>query len=360
MFVEELKNNNEWEGFLQSSLYGTFYHSLKWKEIIQKSLCGFEHAHYLVVKTDNGTVVGICPAFVQKWGPTKVYASLPHSDYGGPIIRAGYIKQTSILLRNFIKDYCVNNGIAFAEICFIDDRISKFFKLPLSYVNTNAGVMVIDLKTTPSDVIWNSVFSRKQRYEIRRFERGDFHVREATTEFDLKCFYNLYISNMRKLGVSGFPYALFKNMWDALFPKNLLIMILEKEKCLGGLAQFKYNNSFYGGYVAIDRKWSWGRYSLMPFMMWNLIKKAEEVGIRYLSLGSTPSSKKHPYHNQKLKLGSTFLQQELVFTPFNCSAKFLMAAMAKFVPAWQSLKQVSPNGFNSSIERALVPFFLHL
>jgi len=355
MFVEELKNKREWDEFLQSSPKGTFYHSLKWKEVIERSFS--YRAHYLVVKNSNGTIVGICPAFIRKHGHIKVYTSMPHSDYGGPIIREGYIESASILLRKFIEEYCFNNGLSFAKICFVDDRIGRFFKSPLSYVDTNTGVMVIDLKTKPSDVIWKEIFSRKQRYEIRRFERGCFNVREANNESDLKDFYNLYLSNMRNLGVSGRPYVFFKNMWNTLFPENFCIMLLEKEKCLGGLAQFRYKDSFYGSFTAIDRKWSWGRYSLMSYMIWKLIKKAEETGIRYISLGSTPSYRKHPYYIQKSKFGSTFLQQERVLIPFGSDASFLMIAWAKTVSAWQSFKQRSPTSLRFFLERKLAPFF---
>jgi len=357
VFVEELRNKDEWEGFVLSSPDGTFYHSLKWKEVIQRSFPSF--AHYLVVKSNNGTVVGICPAFIQKHGPIKVFTSMPYSDYGGPIIREAYFEQASVLLRKFIEKYCFNNGLSFAKICFVGDRIGQFFKSPLSYVDTGAGVMVIDLKATPSDVIWNEIFSRKQRYEIRHFERGGFNVREATNESDLRDFYDLYLVNMRHLGVSGYPYVFFRNMWNTLFPENFYLMLLEKEKCLGGLAQFKYKDGFYGGYVAIDREWPWGRYSLTSYMIWKLIKKAEEVGIRYVSLGSTPSYKRHPHYIQKNRFGSTFLQQEWVFIPFGYEANFLLVAWAKAISAWRSFRQRSPNSFNAFVERRLVPLFVH-
>lgn len=356
MFVEELRNNDEWEGFLQNSPDGTFYHSLKWREVIQKSLPGL--AHYLVVKSSNGSVVGICPAFIQKHGPIKVFTSMPYSDYGGPIIREGYFEKASVLLRKFIEEYCFGNGISFAKIRFVGDRLGQFFKLPLSYVDTGSGVMVIDLKAKSSDIIWNEIFSSKQRYEIRRFERGGFNVREASNESDLKDFYNLYLVNMRNISASGYPYIFFRNIWNTLFPENFSIILLEKEKCLGGLAQFKYKNSFYGGYVAIDRNWSWGRYSLMSYMIWQLIKKAEEIGIRYVSLGSTPSYKKHPHYIQKNRFGPTFMQQEWVFTPFGYGANFLVAAWTKTIPVRRLLKQCLPTSFNIFMERKLAPFFV--
>jgi len=64
MFVEELKDKTEWKTFLQSSPEATFFHSLKWKEVIQKS---FPHsALYLTIRDVNGMIVGVCPGFILK------------------------------------------------------------------------------------------------------------------------------------------------------------------------------------------------------------------------------------------------------------------------------------------------------
>ena len=58
MFVRELENTREWEDFLKVTPGGTFYHSIKWKNVIERS---FSHPTvYLVVKDENGRLVGIC------------------------------------------------------------------------------------------------------------------------------------------------------------------------------------------------------------------------------------------------------------------------------------------------------------
>ena len=61
MYVEELKDKREWETFLKASSEGTFFHSLKWKEVIEKS---FDYSPlYLTVRDPDGRIVGICPGF---------------------------------------------------------------------------------------------------------------------------------------------------------------------------------------------------------------------------------------------------------------------------------------------------------
>jgi len=355
MFIEELENDEEWEEFVRSSPKGTFYHSLKWKKVIEKSFSA--STHYLVVKDRNKTVIGVCPAFIFRYGPFKVYSSMPYSDFGGPIIKEGYVKKVSLLLRKILNDYCFKKGISYAKISFTDNEMSRPFKSPLSYVDTSTGIMIIDLKLNPTDAIWKKKFSRKQRYEIKRFERNGFTIREANTKSDLREFYNLYLSNTRYLKIPGYSYNFFHNIWDILFPKNFHIMLLEKEKCVGGLAQFKYGQGIYGGYVAMDRKWKWGRYSMMPYMLWKLIRWAEENGFRYVSLGLTPAYKRNPYYIQKIRFGATFLQQEKVFIPFGFNASVFISVGAKAISVWRIIKKSLPVSFKSLLERTLSPFF---
>ena len=117
MHVEELKNKREWETFLQDSTDGTFYHSLKWKEVIQKS---FHHsALYLTIKDTNGTIVGICPGFIMSSLHMKTYYSTPCSDYGGPVIAGHYVEQASFSLRSFLQRFCSDKDITYAKICFM-------------------------------------------------------------------------------------------------------------------------------------------------------------------------------------------------------------------------------------------------
>ena len=77
MFVEELKNTREWEDFLRVTLGGTLYHSLKWREVIERT---FSHPTlYLVIKSENGELVGICPTSIVTMSNLRILDSLPYS-----------------------------------------------------------------------------------------------------------------------------------------------------------------------------------------------------------------------------------------------------------------------------------------
>jgi hypothetical protein len=354
VFVEELKNNREWEDFLQASPEGAFYHSLKWKEVIQKS---FPHpALYLTIKDANGTLVGICPGFILSSMHMKIYHSIPYSDYGGPVIGRECTEQASILLRSFLQSFCSNNGIAYTKICFIDGKSAQFFKLPSSHEDRSKGTMEIDLKATPSDFIWNKIFSKNRRWKIKRFERDGFQAQEARTKCDLRDFYNLYYENMKHIGASPYPYKFIENMWIILYPENLRVWLVGKEKRIGGIVCFKYGQKTYWVYAGIDRNQSYSRYSVIPYLLWKEINKAEEEDYRYVSLGGTPSDPKNPYYLQKMSFGSSFNPQEVVWCPFSSTGRILLQTRAKTISAWKTIRNFLPSNFKRSLESKLSRF----
>lgn len=130
MRIEEMSSKREWETFVCSSDAGTFYHSLKWKEVIQKSF-PFS-ALYLTIKDANGTLVGICPGFIQSSLHAKIYHSIPYSDYGGPVIARHCVKQAPLSLLSFLQSSCSDKDVAYAKFCFMDDELERFFKCDLS------------------------------------------------------------------------------------------------------------------------------------------------------------------------------------------------------------------------------------
>jgi hypothetical protein len=353
MFVEELKNKGEWEGFLQASSDGTFYHSPKWKEVIQRS---FTHpALYLAIRDANGGLVGVCPGFILGSGNMKIYHSTPYSDYGGPIIAEHCVERASLSLLDFLQNFCSTNGIAYAKICFMDGKLLRSFQYPQGYIESSTGVMEIDLKATPSNYIWNRVFSAGLRKKIRLIERDGFQVEEAKTKSDMRDFYALYDKNMKYIGASPFTYEFMENIWNLLYPEYLRVWVVGKDKRIGGIAVFKYGGRTYWAYVGIDRKRS-GQYSVIPYLVWQEIKKAEEEGYRYVSLGSTPSDPKEKHHLQKMDFGASFYQQKMLWYPFNYTGRILLLTRSKAVGAWKTIRAFLPRSGRSILEKRLSEF----
>jgi predicted N-acyltransferase len=350
MFVEEMRSTREWEDFLNVTPGGTFYHYLKWKNVIQKS---FGHSPlYLTMRSAGGELVGICPGFISNFTRLNVYDSVPYSDYGGPVIARRWAKQASLALLSFLQGFCSTKGIAYAKIRLMDNELVQSFQRSAVSYDLSSGVVEIDLKATPSNFIWNKILSARTRKKIRLVERDGFQAQEARTKSDLRDFYSLYYKNMKYIGAYPHNYQFINNVWDALYPENLRIWIAENRRRIGGMTVFKDRKRTYCSYVGIDREYS-GQYSVVPYLLWKEVKKAEEEGCTCVSLGSTSSDPKHPSHIQKTGFGGLFHQQKTVWFPFGSTGLVLIQSRAKALSAWKSIRDFLPDGIESFLNDRL-------
>ncbi len=350
MFVEELKDRNEWESFLDSSAHGTFYHTPQWKDTLEKT---FKHPFYLALRKNNGTLAGICPGFIVDFGILKVYQSTPRSDYAGPIVAdhcQGYVPQT---LLNYIHSYCSNNGIAYAKVSLTENTPQASTESSWGYSESNGGVMEIDLERAPPEYLWNKVFPSSLRKKISRVERNGFRAYEGESKADLKEFYALYEQNMRYIGASPFTYEFMENAWDTLYPKNLRVWLVGKNRPIAGVFVYKYRGGTYMSYTGIDRESS-RTYSVNPYMVWQEIKKAKEEGCPMVSLGSTPGDPKETHYLQKSELGALFRKQTTVWYPFNLAGNVFLLCRSKPLNAWKNMRDALPQGLKREIEKRVV------
>lgn len=331
---------------MQLSTDGTFYHSLKWKEVLMKSF--HDSPIYLAVKDANG-IVGICPGFIRSSTHSKIYSSMPYSDYGGPVIARQCIEQASRSLREHLQRFCSSRGVAYLNISFTNDN-ETFFGSPLGYVDVSQGVVEIDLERTPSHFIWNRLFSKNRRSKMRRFEGEGYQARKARTTSDLEDFYSLYYRNMKYIGVRPYPYEFLHNMWSLLYPLNLRIWLVAKEDPIGGILVLKDGRRTYWLLAGIDRRRAYAPYPIVNLLLWKEIGAAEEEGCRYVSLGATSSDPNDPYHVQKISFGGLFNQQKVVRYPCSYIGHFLLQARATAATSWRAVRRFLPRRLENHLK----------
>lgn len=314
MLVDILKDPSEWETFLKKCPASTVFHSLQWKEVIQKS---FPYsAHYITIRDDNDSIIGVCPGFIRKQMHMKFFDSTPHSDYGGPLFNGNNIVEFYGHLKKYFNNLSNAEHLTFSK-CFLNhDFFDHNYVFPTAFIETGTGVIEIDLKQTSSDFLWNNVYSNHRRYWINKIERQNIHARLADSISDLKEFYNLYYKNMNSINVSPRPYDFIQNMWKYLYPKHLRIWLLEKNDSVGGLLVLKQNGKSYCCHVGIDREKS-KNIPVINYLTWKEIKLAESDGYRMVSLGTTPNDRKNIHFSKKIAIGGRFKQQKKMWYPLN-------------------------------------------
>ena len=320
MLVEKLNNEQEWEQFVAESSGGTFYHTLKWKRILEEVFaCETE---YLVIRDASGKLAGICPfAITSKLRLFRILDSLPESDFGGPIIIDEKAEEAVKALNDYLPGLCRGQNITYAKIRCPSETIMRHFQTSGVTVDTSTGSMNLDLEQKPSDFLWNEVFTQKsaQRTYIRRFEKDGFQNVEARDVNDLDMFYKLYYGNTSYIGGAPHPYSFFRKLWDELYPDYFnIILTVGNGRCIGGEGFFIYppRKTVYQIYIGLDRDVE-TQYRTYFYLSWGLIKWCEANGLKVVSFGGTPADPDSQNYWAKSKFGASFNQDYVICWPFD-------------------------------------------
>ena len=162
MLVEKLKDEKEWEQFVAGAPGGTFYHTIKWKKILENAFS--YQTEYLVIRDDSGDLTGVCPfAVTNKLRLLRILDSLPESDFGGPLVTESGAATALEALNDYLQVLCREKGITYAKIRCPNETSAKHFRAKGMTVDTSSGSMNLDLDQKPPDFIWNEVWTFHDR-----------------------------------------------------------------------------------------------------------------------------------------------------------------------------------------------------
>jgi hypothetical protein len=137
---------------------------------------------------------------------------------------------------------------------------------------------------------------------------------------------------MKHFNAIARPFTFFENMWDLLFPENFNILLVEKNKAVGGIAFFEYLGKVYLTFMGIDRESLSSKYRVAPLLYWSAIKWTAENGLRYVCFGSTSARPKtaaeKTNYSQKMMFGGSFVSQEIILIPFSTRALLMSKAVS--------------------------------
>jgi hypothetical protein len=128
-----------------------------------------------VIRTENGEIAGIFPAFLKKESHSKILVSLPNSDIGGPLVKVQYAREVSFSLLEFMKRISRERNVSAAKISFLKDECGSYFKTSQCYVDDYAGVVEL-ISVRPSAYIWEKVLRYSQRRKIKHFKKDGLNI----------------------------------------------------------------------------------------------------------------------------------------------------------------------------------------
>jgi hypothetical protein len=308
-FIERLNDDNagKWEEFNTNSSEGSFYHTLKWKKIIE-NIATIRTHYYLLFK--NNSISGIFP-FVERNipffkglipVPDPIHLNAIIRDYRDPSVIDYVIKELQLINKNQKK-------ISF--ICFStlrEEVIHNIKDYPM-YPFSNEGNMILNVKESPPQKIWDGFSAKKgQRKFIRRFDETGFSVAEINSHDDLKLLYKYYQENINFIGGTLHPFSHFLDLWNTFSSGELRMTLLSKNSTVaGGLLSFNFKpqKTVYLHYLSLNRNLP-GTYHPSYYLFWEAINWAWNNTYEKVSFGSQQLDENNTRYRVKHEFGANF------------------------------------------------------
>jgi len=307
---EELNNSNacDWNKLNEEHVDGSFYHTLKWKEVVERFL---GKTHYFLVYRDD-EVTALCPFYQSKIVARGLFPMAALNTVENIILR--YPDDASVARQIVLKckEIMMKEGLSLTNM-YVLQHVKNSFKsmglFPLPWSGACAGNMTLDLQEYSPQMIWNSFLSRKDRRKINFLERDGYKLEEAKSEEELGSFYAYYRANLQYLHVRNIhDFSFFAYLMKTFSPNEMLVSLLRKDETVAGgilIFLFEPKKTMYCAYGALNRQVH-SRYSPFVSLLWHMVKKASTIGYTTVAFGGAPANSNDIHYRIKEKFGCSF------------------------------------------------------
>ena len=272
-----------WNKYIEKHPYGCIFHHSTWKNVLDQT---FTHLkpYYMIVEDSCGTIKGIVPIFsVNSWITGNRLVSLPFTLYCDPLVdsQEAFKQIIDHILGNRIKLHSTYIEI---RTRYANDLFKNTYFRKFSGHKNHTLSLDSDLST-----IKKSFHRSCIRQRIIRAENSPISIYEAHSSYDLKHFFKLYCNTRKKVGLPPQPYQFFKNMWDELYPQNLMNILIAKyrDQPVSSLLYLKYKQRVHAEFMGND--YHYFNYSPNILLFWQAIQRAKSEGYQFFDFGGSAS-----------------------------------------------------------------------
>lgn len=274
-------NNRSWDEFVYSHPFGWLYHTSAWAEILEKSFKHIRPQYLALIDQQTDEIKAALPlCHVKSWIIGNRLVSLPYATICDPLITTREEFEKLFQSAKEFQERSKSNYIeirALKSIKLLDDC-----NLPFQSKFINHYLL---LNQEPEGLLKR--VKRTHRQNIRRAEKANIEIYEATREKDLKEFYELYLKTRRRLSLPPQPYRFIKMLWKGLYHQGYLTLLMGRYQAnnIGGIVLFKFKDRASAEYLVSDGNY----FQLRPgyFLMWSAIMEAKKEGFKVFDFGRT-------------------------------------------------------------------------
>jgi hypothetical protein len=308
--IEDLSSENikDWDNFNAIFKNGSFYHTIKWKNVLEKSFRFKQHCFLIRYKEK---VISICPFFEVTIKGFKGLQLLPESDYNYLLLEENHLNVSIIkMILDKTQKIINDNKLSFNIVHTNNKKYEKLFDKYNYLPYPITGNMEVDIRENSPDKIWNEIFSRKdnQRKYIKRFDSDGFKIKEINSKKDIEIFYKYYKENLEFIKAPFYSYSHFKNLLNTYSSDEMRITVLHKDEVIaGGLLAFQFppKKTMYLRYLSLNRSLP-NKYHAPFYLYWDAILKASQMKYNKVSFGGTPNNREEYNYRLKKKFGCAY------------------------------------------------------
>ena len=272
------RDREDYTDFLLNDLDSNIYHTIEWKELIEKHF-GFT-SYYLIARTNSDEIGAVLPVFYLKNLCGKRLDSIPLSIYGGALGEEVYVKRLVETVFELKRDLNCRYVI-------IRQHPNKYYN-----VFTVKGMKKTDVKWTQMikiknpKILWNEIY-KSNRNSIRKAIKNNVRVQEIDDKKELSEFYRLELANRRRIGLITPPFDFFESAWDELYPQGYMKVFVTryKEIVIASCLIYIFNGKVIYAHANSDKRFLGFRPNNLQ--LWRVIEWCYSNGYELLDLGAT-------------------------------------------------------------------------
>lgn len=301
--IEKLSEENAeaWDAFNNRCLEGTFFHTTRWKGLLEDVL-KIDLRYWIIRRGQE--VVGILPFMNRTIGFLKGLEPIPYSEFNSILLYDGFNPgDLNEVLALFASDHSffflnVNNGTLLDYVRYHH------------YPSESTGNMILDLQQKTPENIWENFSTRQgQRKFIRRFDEKGFTIREIREKGEIEMFYRYYAENLMRVNGNVLPFTFFRKLLETYSQDEMHVTLLSKgEIYAGGLITFVHpiSRTACFEYLSLNRNLPNTYHPTYP-LFWEGINWAWDNGCRKISFGRQGMDPNNPRFRIKAGFGAEYV-----------------------------------------------------
>jgi FemAB-related protein (PEP-CTERM system-associated) len=261
-------HREEWDGFVEASPRGTFFHLLGWRDVLEAAFRF--RTHYLAARCD-GRLVGVLPLCEVPLGLRGCcLLSLPFAVEAGVCAADDEARHA---LDDAALALSAERGASFVELRDGLDGVG---------FQVRAGTYYRFRRSLhPTDEENFAAIPRKQRRMVRVGQQHGLLAQSETR--DVRVFHDLYARSMRRLGTPVFSRGYFRLLLETFPERCVILTTFSGPRPVAAVLSFLFHDTVMPYYAGSRREYF--RHAVNDVMYWELMRYACRRGLRQFDFG---------------------------------------------------------------------------